>query len=104
MENGANVFIHDPQVSDIEIENAFRNFKLYENNEKSWNSCENILQAINMADAIIIVTEWNEYKSIEWEKVSRLMRKPAWVFDTRAILDGEVIKKYGLSYWSIGVG
>ena len=104
MENGANIFIHDPKVSDDEIDNAFRNFKSFNINESAWNYCENILEAANMADAIIILTEWNEYKTIDWEKVSSLMRKPSWVFDTRAIIDGEVIKKYGLSYWSVGCG
>ena len=77
---------------------------LHENNWNSWTACENILEAINMADAVIILTEWNEYKSIDWGRVSILMRKPAWVFDTRSILNGEVIEKYGLSYWSLGVG
>ena len=105
IENGANLFIHDPKVSKYEIENSL-NF-LESNIKKrdgSWTYCENIFQAVSMADAIIILTEWNEYREIDWVKVSNLMRKPAWVFDTRAISDGEVIKECGLSYWSIGVG
>jgi len=105
MENGANVFIHDPKVSDFEIENAFRNFKFSKNNLSSWTSCENIIEAINMADAIIILTEWNEYKSIDWEKIAKLMRKPGWVFDTRNIInDLNSIKKNGINFWSLGCG
>ena len=38
------------------------------------------------ADAIVIATEWKEYKFLDWEKISNLMRKPSWVFDARSIL------------------
>jgi UDPglucose 6-dehydrogenase len=104
MENGANVFIHDPKVSDFEIENAFRNFKYSKNDLSSWTSCENIIEAINMADAVIILTEWNEYKSIDWAKIAKLMRKPGWVFDTRNITnDLNSIKKKWYKFLEFGL-
>ena len=44
------------------------------------------LKASESADAIILLTEWDIYKSINWNDVSNLMRHPAWIFDTRSII------------------
>ena len=38
-----------------------------------------------------------EFKKIDWGKVSKAMRKPAWVFDSRSIIDSEDIRKYKLN-------
>ena len=105
MENGANVFIHDPKVSNNEVENALKDFKTdIKKYEGSWRYSENIFDAIKDSDAIIILTEWSDYKNIDWCYVSNLMRKPAWIFDTRSITNGNLVRKVGLSYWSVGVG
>ena len=50
------------------------------------------------------MTEWDEFKSINWEEVSKKMRKPSWVFDTRAIVDSKKVKLHGINIWSIGCG
>ena len=54
------------------------------------------------ADAIIILTEWEEYKYINWENIASLMRKPSWIFDTRGILDSNLIKRFGFKIWVLG--
>ena len=38
------------------------------------------------ADAVVILTEWDEYSKINWKEVSKKMRKPGWVFDSRSII------------------
>ena len=50
----------------------------------------------------IVLTEWEEYKNIDWLKVIEKMIKPTWVFDTRSILNKQKIKDLGLNYWGIG--
>ena len=50
------------------------------------------------------MTEWDEFKSLNWEKISKNMREPSWVFDTRSIVNLEEVKKNGLNFWSIGYG
>ena len=54
------------------------------------------------ADAIVILTEWDIFSSIEWSRLSNQMRKPAWVFDTRRIADIEEMNSAGLNVWRIG--
>ena len=46
----------------------------------------------------------NIYKNINWREVSKSMRSPAWIFDTRSILNPIDIKKSGLNFWQIGDG
>ena len=56
------------------------------------------------ADAIIILTEWNDYENINWLKISKEMRSPAWVFDTRGLVDPEDLRKVDINFWQIGNG
>ena len=114
LEEGANLFIHDPRVSQKQIENDLSkkaiNDVSKENSgtknpkESIWNYCNDIYDAAKGADAIVVLTEWEEYTKIDWELISKLMRKPAWIFDSRSILVGDEIKKTGLNFWRVGDG
>ena len=42
------------------------------------------------------------YKNLDWERLSKLMRSPAWVFDTRSISNLDEAKSYGINIWRIG--
>ncbi len=112
LEEKAKISIFDPKVTKDSIDNELKNalFKLksrnmhnIENSElKNWNYCEDINEVFNNADALIFLTEWEEFKSIDWEKVSSLMRYPAWIFDCRSIINIDKASKYGLNVWSLG--
>ena len=54
------------------------------------------------SDALIILTEWQEFQTISWDKISSIMRKPSWVFDTRNILEVEEINTLDINFWSLG--
>ena len=75
-----------------------------EKSEGGWASAPTALEAIKGSDAVVILTEWEEFRSLNWSKVATLMRSPSWIFDTRSIIDLEDAKKYGLNIWSIGLG
>ncbi len=107
MENGAEIIISDPKVSDIQISKDLG----LEDSQKgklselgSWKFLEDFYQAVENADAIVLLTEWNEYRDIDWEKIAKIMRSPSWVFDARSITKGEEIKNAGLNFWAIGNG
>ena len=51
-----------------------------------------------MSDAIIISTEWDEFKSFDWNHIYDLMKKPAWIFDGRNLLDSIALEKLGLKF------
>ncbi len=58
-------------------------------------------EAIKNKDALIIVTEWNEFKQIDLNKVKKLLKKE-YVFDGRNIYQPEKMRKLGFKYFSIG--
>ena len=65
---------------------------------------ENIYSCSEGADAIVVLTEWEEYSLIDWENISKRMRKPSWVFDSRSIISQKEVIKANLNFWRIGDG
>jgi UDPglucose 6-dehydrogenase len=63
--------------------------------------CEKSYDALQGADALAIVTEWNEFREPDFEKMRRLMRSPV-VFDGRNIYSPEQMHTLGFTYFSIG--
>ena len=114
IDEGANLFIHDPKVESRQIEidlgkKENPNIKNSENItlsnlEGNWCFTNNIISDSNGADAVIVLTEWEEYSKLDWLEISKNLRKPAWVFDVRSILPAEKIKKLNLNFWRIGDG
>ena len=104
LENGAHLSISDPKVTNKQIENELSLKELEEDpsSKGKWNFDKDIYKAAKNADAIIIVTEWKEYENLNWKEISSLMRKPAWVFDTRKIISKKDLKKLGINYWQVG--
>ena len=105
--NGAKLVIHDPKVSVQQIENSLnlsQNVAHSENNDGTWSFVSNIDEALDNADAAVILTEWDEYSKINWRKGASLMRKPAWLFDTRNILKNNDLTDSSINYWALGNG
>ena len=63
--------------------------------------CESSYAAAEGADAAVVVTDWNEFKLLNLEKLRDAMRQPI-VFDGRNIYSPEKMRKCGLEYHSIG--
>ncbi len=59
-------------------------------------------KAAKGADAILVMTDWKEYKSLDWAKLYKSMRKPALVFDARNCLDRQALKDLGFNLLNIG--
>ncbi len=58
--------------------------------------------AVENAHAIAILTEWDEFKSYDWEKIYQNMLKPAFLFDGRNLLDRKKIMDIGFEYTGVG--
>ena len=115
LEEGANLKIHDPKVSRGQIQKDLNLIELNDINsdegskseffqEGSWKYYETIEKTAQNADAIIVLTEWDEYIQLDWNALSKLMRQPAWVFDVRSIIEPSEVIKAGLQLWRIGEG
>ncbi len=92
LNKGVELKAHDPQA----INNArkvFGNIAYFEDPYKM----------VKDADAIVVATEWPEYKELDWGKVKDSM-KGTLIIDGRNLLDPEEMKKYGFTYEGIGRG
>lgn len=61
-------------------------------------------QAVVDSDAIAVLTEWDEFTSLDYQKIFDSMRKPAHVFDGRNLLDAKALTKIGFAVHAIGKG
>jgi UDPglucose 6-dehydrogenase len=95
MTEKAHVVISDPKA----IKNAKSDLKVYGNDIEYQ---EDPYKAAKGAHAIAIITEWDMYKTLDYEKLYRGMEKPAFIFDGRNILDHYKLFKIGFEVHSIG--
>jgi UDPglucose 6-dehydrogenase len=63
-----------------------------------------MLEAARGADALLVLTEWAEFRQLAWAELAAVMRKPAWLFDARAICDSPAARAAGLHVWTVGEG
>ena len=62
---------------------------------------ENSYHALTGADALVIVTEWNEFREPDFTRMRKLLRNPV-IFDGRNLYNPEQIRAQGFTYYSIG--
>ena len=62
---------------------------------------EKSYDALKDADALIIATEWNEFRQPDFEKLGKLLKNKA-IFDGRNLFDNEQMLELGFHYESIG--
>ncbi len=113
IEEGAELVIYDPKVSAKQIEKDLNLQPLNDNDQRIEISSNNKsgqwifskdLDVFDNAHATLILTEWDEFKNINWMNAAEKMTHPAWVFDTRSVVDSKSVKKAGLNLWLLGDG
>tara|TARA_B100001248_G_C27398834_1_gene468023 strand:- start:118 stop:1539 length:1422 start_codon:yes stop_codon:yes gene_type:complete len=103
IEEGAILSIYDPKVNELQMEKDLGINQVDLTEDKViWTKYESLEEVIQDTHAIIILTEWSEFKKIKWEKFYKKMARPAWIFDTRSIIDVKLTKKIGFNVWQIG--
>jgi UDPglucose 6-dehydrogenase len=90
---GARIVAYDP----VAMPEARRIFA----HENKVSFAESTTAALDGADALIIVTEWKEFRSPDVEEIKRRLKNPV-VFDGRNLYDPVWIRDAGLEYFSIG--
>jgi UDPglucose 6-dehydrogenase len=63
--------------------------------------CENSYDALDGADALVILTEWQEFRNPDFELIVKKLKR-AVIFDGRNLYDLDIVKKAGIEYHSIG--
>ncbi|WP_417350516.1 UDP-glucose 6-dehydrogenase [Flavobacterium alkalisoli] len=100
----ANIAVYDPKVSQQKIlsDLNYLGTRSETENSESVRVYEDPYEICKDAHAIAILTEWDEFKDYDWQRIYDKMKKPAFVFDGRNILDGEKLNKIGFVYKNIG--
>jgi UDPglucose 6-dehydrogenase len=62
---------------------------------------QNGYDALDNADALVIFTDWQEFRNPDFEVIKTKLKKPL-IFDGRNLYDPDVVKKAGIEYYSIG--
>jgi UDPglucose 6-dehydrogenase len=101
----ARVAIYDPVVEERQIRYdlamvAQNDAKLFANVEV----CRTAYEACANADAIVVCTEWDEFRTLDYAAIYAAMRKPAFVFDGRLIIDRDALARLGFRVHTIGKG
>jgi UDPglucose 6-dehydrogenase len=63
--------------------------------------CDSPYEAATGADAVTLVTEWNEFKFLNLERLRAAMRRPV-IFDGRNLWEPERMRRLGFEYYSVG--
>lgn len=100
----ANITVYDPKVSEKQIlgDLDYLQSRPEAENRKRIQAASTAYEACKGAHAIAILTEWDEFKSYDWEQIYANMNKPAFIFDGRNLLDKEKLTKIGFKYQAIG--
>ena len=100
----ANLAVYDPKVSEKQMlaDLDYLQSRTAEENKKFVKAVHDPYRACEGAHAIAILTEWEEFKTYDWQRIYDNMNKPAFIFDGRNLLNKEVLTKIGFKYQSIG--
>jgi UDPglucose 6-dehydrogenase len=93
LSSGADVVAHDPQVSPARAPELPVGMRV----------ATDPYQALAGARAGIVMTEWPEYRQLDWSRAGATMAEP-FVIDARNALDPDVMAAAGLRYWGVGRG
>ena len=100
----AEISVFDPKVetTQIQLDLNYLATRSEAANAQGVQSASDPYQACEGAHAIAILTEWDEFKSYDWQRIYDGMLKPAFIFDGRNVLDKAALEKIGFSYQGIG--
>ena len=101
LEEKAQLAIYDPKVSKDAI---LSSLALPVEQTASIEFCDSAREACNQSHCIAILTEWDEFKEIDFAEIYESMIKPAILFDGRNLLDLEKIRSIGFTAKGIGIG
>lgn len=87
---GAKIYAYDPAASLI-----------FEKIMPKINYCKDSIDACRDAEALLILTEWDEFKQVDFEKIYKIIKQPV-IFDGRNIYDPNEMIKHGFKYYAVG--
>ena len=97
----AKLSIYDPKVESTTI---LSSLKTQPGNDENIEIAGSVLEAVTDSHCVVVLTEWDEFKEVNFKEVYSLMHKPASLFDGRNILNLNELRSIGFSAVGIGSG
>ena len=108
LEEGCRLSIYDPRVTKEQIEMELGINSQIANRKDSfdnrWEKNMSIYESTLNSDAILLLTDWDEFYKMDLKKLSENMTIPSWIFDTRNIINSKEAKSLGFNLWKLGNG
>lgn len=104
IEEKAEIYVYDPKVSKAQMLTDLNRLgtRTEEENERYLKVLSDPYQAAEEAHAIAIMTEWDQFKTLDYEKIYAQMLKPAFVFDGRRIIEKAALDRIGFKTYKLG--
>ena len=91
LKQGAKIKVYDPKAMDY-AKSIWGNKIIY---------CNNNYETVKDSDALLLLTEWNEFRRPDFEKIKSFMNKPV-IFDGRNQYDAKKLNEFGVGYICVG--
>ncbi len=100
----AEVVVYDPKVTEEQIfsDLNYLGTRSNEENRSMVTVVNSPMEACKDSHAIAVLTEWDEFKELDWKKIYGDMLKPAFLFDGRRLLEPATKKEIGFDFYAIG--
>ncbi len=100
----AEIVVYDPKVKEEQIyaDLDYLNSRTEEENRSRVTVINDPYEACNKSHAVAVLTEWDEFKELDWQKIYENMLKPAFLFDGRRLLDRKTKEDIGFEFYAIG--
>ena len=104
MDEQAKISVYDPKVSakQMQFDLNYLNTRTEAENNTYLSTQDNPYDAVKDAHAIAVLTEWDEFKTYDWQRIYNSMNKPAFIFDGRNLLDKQALETIGFKVKAIG--
>ncbi|WP_394749392.1 nucleotide sugar dehydrogenase [Spongiimicrobium salis] len=104
LEENAEIVVYDPKVSEktVYADLDYLGTRTPEENRNLVKITKDPITATEEAHAVAILTEWDEFKTLDWDTIYSKMLKPAFVFDGRRLLNKSEMDEKGFIYYKIG--
>lgn len=104
IEEEATIVVYDPKVTENQIyaDLDALGTRPSEKNRQLVTVLKDPYEALKDVHAVAVLTEWEEFKGYDWNKIKESMKRPSFIFDGRKLLRRDELEKFGFKYYAIG--
>lgn len=104
LDEQAQISVYDPKVQENQIykDLDYLATRSADENKELLKVINDPYEVAKDAHGLAILTEWDEFKDLDWKRIKESMKKPAFIFDGRKLLDKHKLESLGFVYYAIG--